>query len=356
MRKESGEHKVIRIEYDPGRTAHIALVRDLKTIGLEQAAVKQAAAREKTGLWWGPQQYSSKQKKSYSTTHFGGYSYILAPENLRKGDIVTSFRSGIPQSMLRNKNTEIPQEISNDPLAPQTVNPPGAPTTSITRALGLIRTSTLKPGNVLPLWLIPPGTTIHAISLSPNGKLGICRSAGTHATVVSHGHQKPKGVDLMNSDNPFKMFDGRLDEHGYSVVRLKSGEIRKLHPSCAATIGTVSNREHQMVRYGKAGRVRWLGRRPKVRGMAMNACDHAHGGGRGKSKGNRHPMSVYGVIQGKRTRRPRDTNGNKMYVLILLAFVRVCLMLTINYETSYRVLQERPRGRQAHQAAHTRTR
>ncbi|EIW71589.1 hypothetical protein TREMEDRAFT_27405, partial [Tremella mesenterica DSM 1558] len=256
-RLEGGEHDVIRIEYDPGRSSHIALIRQK------------------------PQRDEVK----------AGWSYILAPEGLRAGDIVTSYRSGIPAGFVEGWTGIAGQ--SGD--------------TSDSRALGLLRTGTLKIGNVLPLYLIPPGTVIHNIALSANGKMLLCRSAGSNAQVVAHHGPK----------------DGkRIKSNGSVLIKLQSGEVRRVEPGCVATIGTVSNKEHHSRQLGKAGRSRWLGIRPRVRGVAMNAADHPHGGGRGKSKGNKHPRSIYGwLTRGKRTRRPKDKNGNKMSVLTLTTYL-----------------------------------
>ncbi|KIJ28152.1 hypothetical protein M422DRAFT_190118 [Sphaerobolus stellatus SS14] len=242
-RTEPGEHDVVRIEYDPNRSAHIALLKN--------------------------RNLASKQP----------WCYILAPDGLKAGHTVQSFRAGIPDELLPDYVD--PQQL-REALA-----------TGL--ALGQMRALTLKTGNVLPLRLIPTGTQIHAIALHPDKRMVLVRSAGSYATIVSHDD---KGI--------------------YTQVRLQSGEVRKILQNCPATIGRVGNVLHNKVMLGKAGRSRWLGFRPKVRGMAMNAVDHPHGGGRGKSKGNKHPRSPWGwLTKGKRTRKPGPKgpkNSNKLVV------------------------------------------
>ena len=141
----------------------------------------------------------------------------------------------------------------------------------------------IKPGNSLALSLIPLGTMVHNVELREGrgGQLG--RSAGTV-------------IQLM------------AKEGDYALLKLPSGELRRVHLACRATIGQVGNLEHENISYGKAGRVRWLGRRPKVRGMAMNPVDHPHGGGEGRSKGN-HPQSPWGQpAKGYKTRHNKRTD------------------------------------------------
>jgi len=140
----------------------------------------------------------------------------------------------------------------------------------------------IKPGNSLPLSLIPLGTMVHNVELREGrgGQLG--RSAGA-------------AIQLM------------AKEGDYALVKLPSGELRRVHLACRATVGQVGNLEHENISYGKAGRIRWLGRRPKVRGMAMNPVDHPHGGGEGRSKGN-HPQSPWGQpAKGYKTRHNKRT-------------------------------------------------
>ncbi|SPO30995.1 probable RML2 - mitochondrial ribosomal protein, large subunit [Ustilago trichophora] len=266
-RWESGEQEVVRIEYDPGRSAHIALVEHKKT----------------------------KVK-----------SYILAPDGLRAGDTVQSYRQGI-QGAATSRPSNVVDEIvsgdgsalSTDPAAPQTAAATSTGSGSGAGSnldLGIFRTQAIRPGNFLPLNLIPIGTTIHSITMNPNGPAKMVRSAGTFGQLVA-----------------FSGRSGAGDTH--AQVRLQSGEVRLIPSNCCAAIGTVSNKDHQHRRLGKAGRSRWLGRRPKVRGVAMNACDHPHGGGRGKSKSNMHPRSIYGhLTKGARTRKPGTRGGNQMVV------------------------------------------
>ena len=214
QRLEPGKHLVERIEHDPGRSAHIALLT--QTVG---------------------------QTKNYS--------YIIAPDGMRAGEEVESFRQGIPESLIRDLG--------------------GA------KDAGIIASRTAFRGNCLPLHMIPPGTIVYNVGLRKGGKAQLCRSAGTCATVVS----KNEG-------------DSKLGR--YVNVKLNSGEVRRIHRDCCATIGVASNVNYHRRSLGKAGRKRWLGIRPTVRGVAMNANDHPHGGGRGKSKGNVHPVSIWNQL------------------------------------------------------------
>jgi large subunit ribosomal protein L2 len=143
----------------------------------------------------------------------------------------------------------------------------------------------VRPGNALPLTIMTLGTTIHNIELKPGKGGQLIRSAGGFAQVM-----------------------GR--EEGYVQVRLKSGEMRRVLGTCMATVGQVGNLDHENISIGKAGRSRWLGRRPHVRGVVMNPVDHPHGGGEGKSgQGNPHPVSPWGVpTKGYKTRKNKSTN------------------------------------------------
>lgn len=193
---------VERIEYDPNRTAHIALIK-----------------------------YED-----------GELAYIIAPQRLAAGDVVISSEK-----------------------------------------------ADIKPGNTLPLRSIPVGTILHNIEMKPGKGAQIARSAGTY-------------VQLTGKDG------------GYALLRLKSGEVRKVPAECFATVGAVSNADHQNQKIGKAGRSRWLGKRPHVRGVAMNPVDHPHGGGEGKTSGGRHPVSPTGVpTKGFRTRAKKKAS-NKFIV------------------------------------------
>jgi ribosomal protein L2 len=234
-RFEAGDHEVVRIEYDPGRSAHIALIRS-KSALVAEAVASQPSVQASGAPWWGPQQFKEEGRPWEKKKVFGGYSYILAPEGLREGDTVCSYRAGIPAGLTGGLDES---NANTDPSSPQTVLPPGSgSTTSSSRALGLLRTLTLKPGNVLPLYLCPPGTIVHNISLSPSGKMQLCRSAGTFGQVVSHGVGR---TDLAGETGSaaIKLERANIDR-GWTLVKLQSGEVRKLHPSCAATVGTVS--------------------------------------------------------------------------------------------------------------------
>src|SRR5882672_8805547 len=142
----------------------------------------------------------------------------------------------------------------------------------------------IKPGNALPLENIPTGTLVHNVELKPGKGGQMARSAGS-------------GIQLVAKDGD------------YATLRLPSGEMRRVLLTCRATVGQVGNVEHGNVTIGKAGRSRWLGKRPAVRGSAMNPVDHPHGGGEGKSKGGRHPVTPWGVpTLGKRTRSKNKTS------------------------------------------------
>ena len=190
--KDGIEAKVVGIEYDPNRSARIALLV-----------------------------YSDGEKR-----------YIIAPAKLNVGDVLVS-----------GENAEI------------------------------------KIGNCLPLKDIPEGTLIHNIEMRPGKGAQIARSAGN-------------GVQLM------------AKEGEYVTLKLRSGEVRLIHKNCRATIGIVGNSDHENVSIGKAGRVRWIGRRPRVRAVAMNPVDHPMGGGEGRSSGGRHPCSPWGQsAKGLKTRK-----------------------------------------------------
>ena len=142
----------------------------------------------------------------------------------------------------------------------------------------------IVPGNAMPMQNIPVGTIIHNIEMKPGKGGQIARAAGAYAQLV--------GKDA-----------------GYALLRLISGERRMVRAECMATVGAVSNPDHQNIKLGKAGRKRWLGKRPVVRGVAMNPVDHPHGGGEGRSSGGRHPVTPWGVpTKGKRTRSNKATD------------------------------------------------
>ncbi len=188
---------VERLEYDPNRTAYIALIK-----------------------------YED-----------GEVAYILAPQRLKAGDLVVS-----------GEKTDV------------------------------------KPGNAMMLKNMPVGTIIHNIEMKPGKGGQMCRSAGTYAQLV-----------------------GR--DQGYAQVKLASGELRVVRQECMATIGAVSNPDHFNTNKGKAGRNRWLGKKPHVRGVAMNPVDHPLGGGEGRTSGGRHPVSYSGVpSKGYKTRHNKETD------------------------------------------------
>lgn len=192
-RKEPGPHIVERIEHDPGRSAHIALIQNKKT----------------------------KQR-----------SYIIAADGMRAGDIVHSYRAGIPKDLLDDMGGII------DP--------------------GILAARTAHRGNCLPIHMIPMGTVVHCIGSSKNGPARFCRSAGTYGMIMN------KEEEMLD--------DGTKQVVGKHVqVRLQSGEIRKVDKDAIATIGIASNIHFNYRQLGKAGRNRWLGRRPHVRGLAMNS-------------------------------------------------------------------------------------
>jgi len=215
MRRQGGGHKrlyrqidfkrtkmdmdatVLRLEYDPNRTAFIALI-----------------------------EYKDGEK-----------SYILAPQRLAVGDrVVSSVKADV------------------------------------------------KPGNTMPLRVMPVGTIIHNIEMKAGKGGQMCRSAGTYAQLV-----------------------GR--DQGYAQVKLASGELRKVRQECMASIGAVSNPDHMNTNMGKAGRKRWMGVRPTVRGVVMNPVDHPHGGGEGRTSGGRHPVTPWGMpTKGARTRSNKATD------------------------------------------------
>ncbi|KAG8533233.1 uncharacterized protein KY384_002016 [Bacidia gigantensis] len=223
-----GQHRVERIEYDPGRSAHIALL-------------------------------SIKEGNKIN------YSYIVASDGLRAGQQIESFRSGIPERLIK--------ELGD------------------TSDAGLLATKTCHPGNCLPLHMVPPGTAVFNVGKAKHGPAKFCRSAGTYATVIGKNEGDAKWADFVD-------------------VKLKSGEVLHIQKDCCCTIGIASNVDYNHRQLGKAGRSRWLGIRPTVRGVAMNASDHPHGGGRGKSKGNRNPVSPWGILTkgGYKTRKKSKVN------------------------------------------------
>ncbi|NDY58173.1 50S ribosomal protein L2 [Desulfovibrio sulfodismutans] len=156
---------------------------------------------------------------------------------------------------------------------------------SVGDTLAAGETADIKPGNALPLKRIPVGTLLHNIELNPGRGGQMCRAAGTYAQLVAK-------------------------EGKYALVRLPSGEVRNVLSSCIATVGQVGNVMHENISIGKAGRNRWLNRRPKVRGVAMNPVDHPLGGGEGKSSGGRHPVTPWGKpTKGYKTRNVKKPSS-----------------------------------------------
>lgn len=144
----------------------------------------------------------------------------------------------------------------------------------------------IKPGNALPLSAIPVGTLVHAVELQPGAGAALARSAGT-------------SIQLMGKEGK------------YAILRMPSSEMRRVLVACRATVGEVGNAEHANIKIGKAGRNRWKGIRPGVRGTVMNPVDHPHGGGEGKNKSaGRHPVTPWGIsTKGHRTRNPKKASG-----------------------------------------------
>ena len=143
-------------------------------------------------------------------------------------------------------------------------------------------TADIKPGNNLPLRNIPTGTQVHAVELRPGGGAKMARSAGA-------------SIQLLGKEGT------------YATLRMPSGEIRRVDVRCRATVGEVGNAEQSNINWGKAGRMRWKGKRPTVRGVVMNPVDHPHGGGEGKTSGGRHPVSPWGQPEG-RTRKNKASD------------------------------------------------
>ena len=196
--KDNVGAEVERLEYDPNRSAHLALLK-----------------------------YEDGERR-----------YMIAPKGVKAGD-----------------------KISSGSQAP------------------------IKPGNCLPLRSIPVGTVVHCVELKPGKGAQLGRSAGAAIQLVAR-------------------------EGAHATIRLRSGEMRKVQSECRATIGEVSNSEHNLRKLGKAGAKRWRGVRPTVRGVAMNPIDHPHGGGEGRTSGGRHPVSPWGMpTKGFKTRKNKRTDN-----------------------------------------------
>jgi large subunit ribosomal protein L2 len=152
------------------------------------------------------------------------------------------------------------------------------------KVVSSMSTVDVKPGNAMPLERMPVGTIVHNVEMKPRKGGQIARSAGTYAQYV-----------------------GR--DAGWAILRLNSGEQRRVHGSCLATVGAVSNQDHANTSIGKAGRNRWLGKKPVNRGVTMNPVDHPHGGGEGRTSGGRHPVTPWGKpTKGKKTRSNKATD------------------------------------------------
>jgi len=152
------------------------------------------------------------------------------------------------------------------------------------KVISTLGAADVKPGNSMPLERMPVGTIVHNVELKPRKGGQVARSAGAYAQYV-----------------------GR--DQGWAVLRLNSGEQRRVHGTCLATVGAVSNQDHSNTSIGKAGRSRWLGRKPVNRGVTMNPIDHPHGGGEGRTSGGRHPVTPWGKpTKGKRTRTNKATD------------------------------------------------
>lgn len=200
--KQNLESTVEAIEYDPNRSARIALIK-----------------------------YSD-----------GSKAYIIAPDNIKVGSIILSSE-----------------------------------------------TADIQSGNTLPIGNIPLGSFVHNVELKPGKGGQIARSAGTSCIIVARDEK-------------------------YTQIKLPSGEVRNVQNECKATVGIVGNLEHENISYGKAGRTRWLGKRPSVRGVAMNPIDHPMGGGEGKTSGGGHPVSPWGLpTKGYKTRKKKN-KSNKLII------------------------------------------
>jgi large subunit ribosomal protein L2 len=152
------------------------------------------------------------------------------------------------------------------------------------KVVSTLGTADVKPGNSMPLERMPVGTIVHNVEMKPRKGGQIARSAGAYAQYV-----------------------GR--DSGWAILRLNSGEQRRVHGTCLATVGAVSNPDHANISIGKAGRNRWLGRKPVNRGVTMNPVDHPHGGGEGRTSGGRHPVTPWGKpTKGKKTRSNKSTD------------------------------------------------
>ncbi|KAJ2346882.1 mitochondrial 54S ribosomal protein rml2 [Coemansia erecta] len=258
-RREPGPQQVIRLEYDPGRSAHIALIKHMET---------------------------------------GKLSYILAPVGLKPGAVVQSYMSdSLPKTPAQKKEEAAAvqaaamQAGANGNGGAGEDRDAGAEAGEESGALeytseglkqqaGAPRRASLVVGNCMPLKMLPIGSVIHNIGLHPYGRAQLARSAGASVQLL---YTAPTGL---------------------AQLKMMSGEIRRVPVEACATLGRVGNANHKHEKLGSAGAKRRRGWRPTVRGTAMNTHDHPHGGGRGKSKGNKHPRSPWGKpAKGGKTRR-----------------------------------------------------
>ncbi|MCJ1470736.1 hypothetical protein MMC07_009383 [Pseudocyphellaria aurata] len=263
-RMEAGKHRVERIEYDPGRSAHIALLSRPKQRDGKHDKSQQSVGHGVTQLSQIHSAHSDGIARVKELPGDRDYSYIIAPQGMRAGELVESFRKGVSEEIL--------SELGGD-----------------TADAGMIASKTAWRGNCLPLHMIPTGTIIYNIGLYRNKGAQLCRAGGTFGVVVNKNEETEKTARFVN-------------------VKLQSGEVRRISRDACATIGVSSNKGHNRTQLGKAGRSRRLGIRPTVRGVAMNSVDHPHGGGRGKSKGNVHPRSIWGQLTkgGFKTRKHKN--------------------------------------------------
>lgn len=197
---------------------------------------------------------------------------------MRAGDVVESYRSGLPKHLMKSMRGNID--------------------------LGVLASKTAYRGNCLKLGMIPVGTPIYNIAPYKDSYGKFARSAGTHGIIIGKGEDtvQKEMIKVMGDKSQLDV-DSLTGEQlikfeklaNYVTVKLSSGEVRMIDKEAVATIGVASNIDFKYQQLGKAGRQRWLGIRPTVRGTAMNTNDHPHGGGRGKSKGNKPPVSPWGV-------------------------------------------------------------
>ncbi|WP_003273625.1 50S ribosomal protein L2 [Ralstonia solanacearum] len=227
-------------------------------------------------------QKSGRNNNGHITTRHkgGGHKHHYRVVDFKRND-----KDGIPAKIERleyDPNRRPHRAVEADGERRYIIAPKGA---VVGQAVANGPEAPIKAGNNLPIRNIPVGTTIHCVEILPGKGAQIARSAGTSAVLLAR-----EGI--------------------YAQVRLRSGEVRRVHIECRATIGEVGNEEHSLRQIGKAGATRWRGIRPTVRGVAMNPVDHPHGGGEGKTAAGRDPVSPWGTpTKGYRTRRNKRTNS-----------------------------------------------